>query len=123
MQCYRHNERHAVAICENCGKATCPDCSDDTGQGIACSSNCTQELQESHQLKQRLKQSLGVGVNPPMPASVPTYFFFGLILLLTGAYLTFTRPGIDFLTISVSAIFFVMSGVSYKRYRDACLTC
>ena len=62
-------------------------------------------------------------MNPPMPASVSTYFFFGLILLVTGIYLSVTRPEIDYLTVAVSAVFFVMSGVSYKRYKDACLTC
>ncbi len=58
-----------------------------------------------------------------MPASVPTYFFFGLILVMTGIYLSFTQSGIDFLTLAMAAVFFVMSGVTYKRYRDACLTC
>lgn len=58
-----------------------------------------------------------------MPASIPTYFFFGLILVMTGTYLSFTRPGIDFLTLAMAAAFFVMSGVTYKRYRDTCLTC
>ncbi|NOX70630.1 MAG: hypothetical protein GXP15_15675 [Gammaproteobacteria bacterium] len=123
MQCYQHHEKHAVAVCRHCGKATCPDCCNDTGAGIACSSDCARELQENHQLQQRLKQSLGVGTNPPMPASVPTYFFFGLILLTTGIYLSLTRPHIDYLTIAVSSVFFVMSGVTYKRYRDACLAC
>ena len=62
-------------------------------------------------------------MNAPMPASIPTYFFFGLILLATGIYISFTRPDIDYLTIAVAMVFFVMSGVSYKRYRDACLHC
>ena len=123
MHCYRHPEQQAIAICKHCGKATCGDCCNDTGQGIACSSDCEQELQETHQLQQRLKRSLGVGMNAPMPASIPTYFFFGLILLLSGIYLSFTRPTIDYLTLAVAAVFFVMSGVSYKRYRDACIDC
>jgi ABC-type multidrug transport system permease subunit len=58
-----------------------------------------------------------------MPASVPTYFFFGLILLVTGAYLSFVRPGIDFLTLAMAAAFFVMSAVTYKRFRKSCPTC
>jgi hypothetical protein len=123
MKCYQHHDKPAVAVCRHCGKATCQDCNKDTGQGIACSQDCANELQETASLQQRLKQSLGVGVNAPMPASIPTYFFFGLILLLTGIYLSVTRPDIDYLTIAVSAVFFVMSGVSYKRYRDACMNC
>ncbi len=40
-----------------------------------------------------------------------------------GIYLSYTRPGIDFLTFAMSAVFFVMAAASYKRYRDVCLTC
>jgi hypothetical protein len=58
-----------------------------------------------------------------MPASVPTYFFFGLILLATGIYLSFARPDIDYLTLAMSAVFFVMAGVTYKRYNDVCSNC
>jgi hypothetical protein len=58
-----------------------------------------------------------------MPASVPTYFFFGLILLLTGVYLSFVRPGIDFLTLAMAAAFFVMSAVTHRRFRNSCPTC
>ena len=61
-----------------------------------------------------------------MPASVLTYFFFGLILVMTGIYLSFSRPGIDYVTFAMAAVFFVMSGMTYKRYRDTgatCLTC
>jgi hypothetical protein len=58
-----------------------------------------------------------------MPASVPTYFFFGLILLVTGTYLSFVRPGIDYLTLAAAAAFFVMSAVTFKRSRNGCPTC
>ena len=123
MHCYRHNEREAIAICSHCGKATCAECSDDTGKGIACSADCVLEIQASHQLKERLRQSFGVGANPPMPSGVFMYAFFGLILLAVGVFLTATRPGVDYLTLAMSAVFFVMSGLSWKRYRDHCLTC
>ncbi len=54
---------------------------------------------------------------------VATYSLFGLILLLVGGYLSCSRPGIDYLTLGMSAKFFVMSAVTDNRYRDACLTC
>lgn len=123
MHCFRHNDRQAVAICCHCGKAACADCSEDTGQGIACSAGCVAEIQASYQLKERLRQSFGVGSKPPLPSSVVMYAIFGLILLAVGLYLTYTRPGVDYLTLAMSAVFFVMSGISYKRYRDVCLTC
>jgi len=58
-----------------------------------------------------------------MPASVLTYFFFGLILVMTGVYLSFSRPGVDYVTFAMAAVFFVMSGMTYKRYRDTSSTC
>jgi hypothetical protein len=123
MNCYRHQDQPAVAVCKNCGKATCPECCGETARGIACSEQCTLELLEAAELEAGIRKNLGVGADLPMPSTVPTYFFFGLILVTTGVYLSFTRPGIDFITFAMAAAFFVMSGISYKRYRHSCKTC
>jgi hypothetical protein len=123
MHCYKHREEVAIAVCRNCGRAACADCCEVSGQEISCSAICAEELRESLRLTNKLKQSYGLGPNPPMPASVATYFFFGLILLITGVYLTLTRPDPEYLTFSMSAIFFVMSAGAYKRFRDGCAEC
>ena len=123
MHCFRHPTQDAIAICRYCGKATCGDCCKDSRQGIACSAACAQELQQDDLLNKRLKQSYGIGAKPPMPASVPAYFFFGIILLLTSFYLYFFEARIDYLTLAMSAVFFVMAASSYKRYRDVCSDC
>jgi hypothetical protein len=123
MRCFRHPTRHATAICKHCGKATCSNCCEDTRQGVTCSSACTQELQQADLLATRLKQSYGIGARPPMPASIPSYFFFGLILLLLSFYLFFSEARIDYLTLAMSAVFFVMAAGTYKRYRDVCTSC
>lgn len=123
MNCFRHHDRPAIATCRNCGKAACSECCDDTGRVIACSEACISELREDYQLKERMKQSFGIGRKPPMPASIPTYGLFGVILMGVGIYLSYTRPGVDFLTFAMSAVFFVMAAASYKRYRDICLAC
>ncbi len=123
MQCYKHQYREATAVCRHCGKATCPDCCEDTGQGIACSANCAAQIQDAYRLTLRLKQSFGIGLTPPMPASVSMYAMFGLILLAVGFYLTFSRQDIDYLSFAMAAVFFVMSWISFKRFRDACLSC
>ena len=123
MHCYRHDEREAVAVCAHCGKGTCSDCAEDSGPGIACSEACLLELQSRYQLQTALKRTYGIGAKPPMPPTVATYAMFGVILLLVGIYLTLTRPGVDFLTFGLSAIFFVMAWASYRRYRDTCPTC
>lgn len=58
-----------------------------------------------------------------MPASVSMYAMFGIILLSVGVYLTFSRHDFDYLSFAMAAVFFVMSWLSYKRFRDVCLTC
>ena len=123
MNCYKHADQQAVGVCRECGKATCRECCDDTGHGIACSQTCAEQLRDSYQLRTRMQQSFDIGGQPPMPASVITYAFFGLILLATGVYLSLTRPGLDFLTFAMAAAFFVMAGVTYKRYRSNCQSC
>ena len=123
MHCYTHRTKEAVAVCQHCGKAVCADCSQDTGQGITCSRTCSHELEQNRLLTTRLKQNYGIGFKPPMPASVPTYFFFGLILLLTSFYIFFNQARIDILTVAMAAVFFVMALGSYKRYRDTSKSC
>ncbi len=119
MRCVRHQESHAFAVCRNCGKATCPDCCEDTGRGVACGSVCSEELRETYRLKNRLKQSFGVGSSPPTPSSVFVYSLFGLILLAVGIFLSYNRPGIDYLTLAMAAVFFVKTATPYKRFRNA----
>jgi hypothetical protein len=123
MRCYKHDDHEAIAVCAHCGKATCRDCAGDTGHGIACSEACALELQSNDQLQTALKRTYGIGSKPPMPPTIATYTLFGAILALVGIYLSITRPGIDYLTFALSAVFFVMAWSSYRRYRDTCLTC
>ena len=40
-----------------------------------------------------------------------------------GPYSAISRDVFDYLSFAVAAVFFVMSWLSYKRFRDACLTC
>ncbi len=58
-----------------------------------------------------------------MPPSVSAYFFFGVILLLTGVYFWFDRQSFDVLTFAISAVFFVMSAAAYRRHKTSCLAC
>jgi hypothetical protein len=47
----------------------------------------------------------------------------GLILLLSIFYPFISEARINYLTLAMSAVFFVMAAGSYKRYRDACSGC
>jgi hypothetical protein len=123
MNCFRHRHEEAIAICRQCGKAACAECCRDTAHGVACSDECARELAQMQLLTSRLKQNYGVGFKPPMPISVPTYFFFGLVLLITGLYVFISQSRIDYLTLAMAAVFFVMALGTYKRYRDSCNIC
>ncbi len=123
MRCFYHQETNAIAICQNCGKAVCNGCYKDSGCGIACSSRCLQDIQILNQVDGQIRRNMGIGTKPPMPPSVSTYFLFGLILLLTGVYMSLDRGDIEFLTFAVAAAFFVMSGVSYKQHLNRCMSC
>ncbi len=123
MHCYQHQNRAAVAVCRNCGKAVCADCCEVSGQRIACSSDCEDALQLEALVQERLKQSLGIGPGANIPVSVYSYALFGLILLAVGLYTSITRLQFDYLTFAMSAVFFVMAVLSYLRFRNSCKTC
>jgi len=123
MNCYRHRRIDAVAICRSCGRAVCDQCCEESGGEIVCGGDCRRKRERSHQLDARLRQTFGVGARPPIPPSVSAYFLFGVILLLTGVYFWFDRQSFDVLILATSAVFFVMSAASYRRYKTSCLTC
>ena len=123
MRCFRHQESHATAVCRNCDKATCPDCCEDTGRGVACCAAYSEELRETYRLKNRLKQSFGIRSSPPTRSSVFIHSLFGLILLAVGIFLSYYRPGIDYLTLAMAAMFFVKAATAHDRFRNACLNC
>lgn len=123
MNCFRHRHTDAIAVCRSCGRAVCDRCCEESGTEVVCGHTCRQERERSYQLDARLRQTFGVGARPPMPASVSAYFFFGLILLLTGVYFWFDRQSFDVLTFALSAAFFVMSAASFRQYKNSCLAC
>ena len=99
------------------------DCCSTAQHGIACCEECAAALRQSYLIKQRQLQVYGIGVRPQLPASIFMYSLFGLILLIVGIYLSYTRPGIDYLTFAMSAVFLVMAAITYKRFRDNCTIC
>ena len=45
MKCFKHNADEAIAICVNCGRALCVECSPSESAGrITCSSDCAAAL-------------------------------------------------------------------------------
>jgi len=50
MDCFNHIDRPAVGICKHCNKGLCPDCSTDTGAGIACTATRIEEVESVNRL-------------------------------------------------------------------------
>ena len=43
MKCFTHIDTDAVGICSACNKGLCPQCTQDLGHSIACSSACIEK--------------------------------------------------------------------------------
>ena len=123
MPCFQHQNGATVGICQNCGRAVCAEYCQFSRQELACSSACEDALQQNTLVQQRLRQSLGIEPGACTPVSVYSYALFGLILLAAVLYTSITRLQFDFLAFAMSAVFLVMAGLSYLRFRNACLTC
>lgn len=44
MKCFSHRTTDAIASCKHCFKGVCEACAIDTGNGVACSSACSDQL-------------------------------------------------------------------------------
>ncbi len=53
MNCYNHPEYPAVGICKSCHKGLCKECAVDTGNGLACNTNCEEEVKAINELLTR----------------------------------------------------------------------
>ena len=73
MKCFYHNDKDAHAICKNCSKAICSDCSVNIEGEIYCPEcfSSVIEYQKKYLLKLKIRYIIG-GV-------LAAFFFFGLL--------------------------------------------
>lgn len=55
MKCYNHPETDAVGTCKSCSKGLCHNCLTDTGNGIACTATCVEEVKTLNKLTESNK--------------------------------------------------------------------
>ncbi len=53
MQCFTHQDRHAIGICRVCGKGLCTDCAADLGHSLACKNRHEAQAEQTFALVQR----------------------------------------------------------------------
>lgn len=115
MRCFNHNDKEAIAICINCGKAFCGSCCIQSPTGrIVCSMECQSSIQKTEQTLEiiRKRTSLTGKVSGIFIILAGIVFgFFGLFHLLF-------RPQF-FLPLSllclILCVIFIVIGVWYLK--------
>ena len=105
MNCFYHPQVVTVAICKNCNKGLCADCTSDVGNGIACKGKCEAEVLAINAIINRSKTAFQKTGNVYIALSIP----FGILGLLIcfGSFVSEKKdagaifPGIFFIAMSV----------------------
>lgn len=111
MNCHKHSDRSAMAVCCGCGRAICNECAiESKSNRLVCSAGCaTRAVQIDDVLNQILKKQVRGNL-------VGSWFLWlaGVAFLITGASdLLHGKPYWPF-PVGLSAVFFV-SGYWYFR--------
>lgn len=115
MQCLKHREAAAVAICISCGAAVCPECTNRTvGQRIVCSNLCAEQL--AHLLKASSEGFAGVSRSQVINAWF--LWLMGAVLLLYSGYTILAWNNWDFVLYGVP-LGLVSIGIGYFMNRLA----
>ncbi len=106
MNCYNHFEVAALGICKHCSKGVCIECLTDTGDGIACSTYCVEEINEVNKLVNHNKKAVRKQPVQWIGSGI-FYIVLGIIFLLTTF---FYLKRLDPFLISMGVIFIVYGG-------------
>ncbi|HZD52297.1 MAG TPA: hypothetical protein VE175_04575 [Woeseiaceae bacterium] len=90
---------------------------------LSCSADCSARLRQDYRITQYLQEELAIRSRGRAPVSMVVYSLFGIVLLAAGLYVSLTRPGLDYVTLAMSAVFFVMAGAAYRNHRAGCASC
>jgi len=100
MNCYRHEQNVAVAICKVCGRAAGRCCTKEQESGIVCSDKCAVNAARQWEMTSKALKLYRIG-QPPRSAmrfSNPIFFAVlpGLVFLGFGAASSIHAGGVDF---------------------------
>jgi len=116
MICYNHNEIQAVAVCKNCFKAICKECTISDDNGFACSEKCHEEIVVYQSMIEKSKTMYGV---KPGRAPVMTILLLvaGFPFLCFGAFSLVNGDWIGLFTLVMGIIFLVIGTISYINMK------
>ena len=112
MNCHRHLESGAVAVCVNCGRAVCPQCIVQTsGTVVACSKACGDQ-------STRVRETLEMVARKTLRSTLITAWFCWLsggIFVVVGLWGAISdNPFSGIFPILLGAIF-IFAGDRYRR--------
>ena len=124
MNCFIHNESSALGLCKACNKAVCGECLIDTGNGLACSSQCEKEVLEINQIVAKSKQIYNIGTTGnSIPSGLLVYIFFAILFLGWSGFEYFTKARVNEFIIIMGLGFCVIGIIMYRRLKKLNLNC
>jgi hypothetical protein len=105
MHCFYHDTIDAIAICKNCSRGLCRDCSTEFANGIACKGRCENEVNAINQIINRNKTSYKK-TSAAYTRNALTYLLIAIVFGVWGAAAVGTRPmlGMPMLILGVIAL-------------------
>jgi hypothetical protein len=97
MNCFEHVQKPAVAICTHCGRGLCRDCATVVKGKYCCRGNCQIEVERSLALTQKSELAMNQRLvvyetsSKVYQQAFASTAFFGLLFVIVGACLLFTR--------------------------------
>lgn len=118
MNCFEHQNEVAIGICKHCTKAVCSECAIDTGEGLACSELCVEEVKAYNSMMGRAKHLYGMGPDgQKLPVTIIMFILFGIIIGGTGVYRSITYTEVDYISLLMGATFLLVAFLFYKRNK------
>ena len=117
MNCIKHTEASAVAICRSCGRAMCTDCIMQAGMAVTCSEECANYAKDMDEMMTRGKAIYGMSESSSsLSISVVMWLVFGVLFLGWGVYDTVTdKP--NYFSIAFGVVCMFLSGITHRRHK------
>ena len=111
MNCFRHEQIVAVAICKNCGRGVCSTCAKTNPNAVACSDACELEITQTAGRARRSYGSFDIARSSHRSTGV-IYLISGGATILLAFFPTFSDLRIILVPIGVAC---VIGGVGFLR--------
>jgi hypothetical protein len=120
MKCFNHPEKDAVAICKNCNKGLCPECTAEVNNGIACKGKCEEEVLFLDKMIQKNKTILNKTASAYYRSSV-ILIVFGVVFIIFGLKTFADMPPLQYFSWAMGIVMFfaaLLTFISGRKIYD-----